>query len=111
VTIARSRACDAVRRRRSEGEGVAAKDGIDRSDPASLIEQGESCRIIMRALERLPADQLSAIQSAFYGGMTHIEIARQQQIPLGTVKTRIRSGIRRLRDMLSDQEQEKAKRL
>jgi RNA polymerase sigma-70 factor, ECF subfamily len=52
------------------------------------------------ALAQLPADQREPIELGFFGGVTHEEIARRTGVPLGTVKTRIRSGLRRLRSTL-----------
>jgi RNA polymerase sigma-70 factor (ECF subfamily) len=45
----------------------------------------------------LPQEQRAPIEMGFFGGITHEEIARRTGIPLGTIKTRIRSGLRRLR--------------
>jgi RNA polymerase sigma-70 factor (ECF subfamily) len=55
---------------------------------------------VRRALATLPDEQRSPIEMGFFGGITHEEIARRTGIPLGTVKTRIRSGLRRLRGEL-----------
>jgi RNA polymerase sigma-70 factor (ECF subfamily) len=52
---------------------------------------------VRSALAALPPEQRSAIEMGFFGGITHEEIARRTGIPLGTIKTRIRSGLRRLR--------------
>jgi len=55
---------------------------------------------VRAALATLPDEQRSLIEMGFFGGITHEEIARRTSIPLGTVKTRIRSGLRRLRSTL-----------
>ena len=55
---------------------------------------------VRRALLTLPAEQRSPIELGFFGGITHEEIARQTATPLGTVKTRIRAGLRKLRTAL-----------
>jgi RNA polymerase sigma-70 factor (ECF subfamily) len=51
-------------------------------------------------LSQLPDEQRSAITLAFFGGLTHEEVARCQAVPLGTAKTRIRLAMRRLRQLL-----------
>jgi RNA polymerase sigma-70 factor (ECF subfamily) len=55
---------------------------------------------VRSALESLPPEQRQPIELGFFGGLTHDEIARQSALPLGTVKTRIRAGLKRLRTSL-----------
>lgn len=55
---------------------------------------------VRSALAHLPPEQREPIEMGFFGGLTHDEIARRTGIPLGTIKTRIRTGLRRLRDSL-----------
>jgi RNA polymerase sigma-70 factor (ECF subfamily) len=57
---------------------------------------------VRAALAELAEEQRSIIELGFFGGITHEEIARRTGIPLGTVKTRIRTGLRRMRDALSE---------
>ncbi len=57
---------------------------------------------VRSALALLAPEQREPIEMGFFGGLTHDEIARRTGIPLGTVKTRIRSGLRRLRESLAD---------
>jgi RNA polymerase sigma-70 factor (ECF subfamily) len=54
------------------------------------------------ALSSLPTEQRAPIEMGFFGGVTHQEIARQTGTPLGTVKTRIRAGLRTLRNRLGE---------
>jgi RNA polymerase sigma-70 factor (ECF subfamily) len=56
--------------------------------------------LVRSALAHLPPEQREPIEMGFFGGITHEEIARRTGIPLGTVKTRIRAGLRRLRASL-----------
>ena len=53
-------------------------------------------------MRQLPQDQREAIDFAFLAGMTHVEIAERLSVPLGTVKTRIRLGMNRLRNILQE---------
>ena len=103
LMIARSRAIDRVRSRRGlpplapDGEkGLAAMP-----DPADTPElqalSAEQVLRLKRALDTLPLQQRMAIQLAFYEGLTHVEIAERLEEPLGTVKTRIRLGLLKLR--------------
>jgi RNA polymerase sigma-70 factor (ECF subfamily) len=61
---------------------------------------GEELSHVRSAVHGLPADQRQAIELAFFGGLTHHEIAEQLREPLGTVKARIRRGMLKLRDSL-----------
>ena len=54
------------------------------------------------ALAKLPLEQRSLIEQGFFGGVTHQELARRTDTPLGTVKTRIRSGLKRMRETLGE---------
>jgi RNA polymerase sigma-70 factor (ECF subfamily) len=55
---------------------------------------------VRSALAALSDDQRTAIEMGFFGGITHDEIAQRTGIPLGTIKTRIRTGLRRMREAL-----------
>ncbi|MBI4637123.1 MAG: sigma-70 family RNA polymerase sigma factor [Candidatus Rokubacteria bacterium] len=105
VMRARTRAIDRVRsiRRRSEtfvapvDEAVAAAPEQPGGDAA---EQAEDRGIIRTALERLAPTQREVLELAYYGGLTQTEIAERLKQPLGTVKTRIRLGLERLREIV-----------
>jgi RNA polymerase sigma-70 factor (ECF subfamily) len=103
--ITRTRAIDRVRavRRRSAtfvrpaDEGLApapVEAGGDAAEPA------EDRGIIRTALQALPQPQGEVIELAYYAGLTQTEIAERTRQPLGTVKTRIRLGLERLRDVV-----------
>ena len=105
VTRARTRAIDRIRstRRRSEtfvaplDEAFAATLGEPTPDAA---ERAENRGTIRSALDRLPGAQREVIELAYYAGLTQTEIAERLKQPLGTVKTRIRLALERLRDVV-----------
>jgi RNA polymerase sigma-70 factor (ECF subfamily) len=107
VILARSRAMDR-RRSRAARMRTAVKveelhDVISRQpSPESLAIASQSSRSVMRALEAVPLEQRQALELAFFGGLSHSEIADKLGEPLGTVKTRIRLGVGRLRELLKD---------
>ena len=57
---------------------------------------------VLEAMNQLPEAQRTCVELAFFSGLTHVEVAEQLDIPLGTAKTRIRTGLLRLRDLLGD---------
>jgi RNA polymerase sigma-70 factor, ECF subfamily len=101
---ARSRAIDHLRfesrKKRSHGGDVQplAEATADPHDVLELREQGESLRA---ALAALTPDERQAIETTFFAGLTHAEAAARLNQPLGTIKTRIRSGLHKLRRMLA----------
>ncbi|HXG34937.1 MAG TPA: sigma-70 family RNA polymerase sigma factor [Bryobacteraceae bacterium] len=105
VMLARSRAIDRLRSRAGERKREQPLPGKDVlrgiADPEQETLAAERRRIIVEALARLADGQREAIELAFYEGLTHAEIAERLGQPLGTVKTRIRSGMMRLRALLA----------
>ncbi len=69
-------------------------------EPGTALERQEAEGQLRAALELLPEEQRSAILRAFFDGWTHLQIAERQGIPLGTAKTRIALGMKRLRSLL-----------
>ena len=106
MLLARSRSLDNRRKvgRRKMGsvEAVGANPVAVGEDADSRTLLAEAIGRARSALEKLPVEQKSAIQMAFYGGWTYAEIAERQGEPLGTVKTRIRLGMQKLRDLLAE---------
>lgn len=107
LTIARSRALDrvrTVRRQREEPlEGDAENDVLQLasdSDPAVDAEAAERRRVVLAALATLPSEQRQALELGYYAGLSQSEIAERTAQPLGTVKTRMRLGMQKLRDHL-----------
>lgn len=106
--IARTRAIDRLRSRRQ-----AAFEGLDHADPAvsggspeRVLDRARQARELRRALEALPRMQREVVDLAFFEELSHTEIAGRTGQPLGTVKTRIRRGLRTLRETLADQRSE-----
>ena len=105
ATAARSRAIDALRARRGNPDaGEDVEQALLAADPADEPEArtalGQRAELVRSALESLPADQRAALELSFFNGLSHAEIAERLQEPLGTVKTRIRSALLRLRERL-----------
>jgi len=101
---ARSRAIDRLRfenrKKRSDGDGVhpLAEAAADPHDVIELRQQGEALRA---ALASLTPGEREAIETTFFAGLTHAEAAALLKQPLGTIKTRIRSGLHKLRRALA----------
>lgn len=107
LTFAHRRAVDRVRRDRShhdrvrKAEQYAGPEAIV-GDPTESVEAEEITVRVRRALSGLPAMQREALELAYFGGHTYPEVAATLGVPLGTVKTRIRQGMIRLRERLED---------
>jgi len=107
MMIARTRILD---RLRSRSAGVILKpvgDNLpevpDAEDwPEDLAVSREDAVNVRRALAELPHDQKHAIELAFFDGLTHVEISEKLNVPLGTIKTRIRLGLLKIKDYLQE---------
>jgi RNA polymerase sigma-70 factor (ECF subfamily) len=104
TVIARSRALDRLRRA-SAGTASSGPDPLAAiPDPTPSVElmaaSAEQVVAAREALAALPADQRAALELAYYEGLTQAEIAARTSTPLGTVKTRIRTGLQRIRDAM-----------
>jgi RNA polymerase sigma-70 factor, ECF subfamily len=112
LTIARSRALDRLRSRRrlredplddataSEAD-TSAPTPTAPSDPLADAEHAERSRIVRAALADLPVEQREALELGYFGGLSQSEIAEQTGQPLGTIKTRMRLALQKLRERLS----------
>jgi RNA polymerase sigma-70 factor (ECF subfamily) len=102
VRIARNRAIDRLRANAVRLRAVeSAPEPEPAASPESSASVSERQRAVARALESLPADQRVLIEQAYFFGLTQSELAERFKLPLGTVKTRIRSGMFALRERLS----------
>ncbi|MGE0439069.1 MAG: RNA polymerase sigma factor [Gemmatimonadales bacterium] len=109
--ICRSRAIDFVRSRTRQAratEAAALADpgrapamGSERTDPDTSMLEDERARRVAAALAALPTPQREAISLAYFEGLSHSEIAERLGAPLGTVKTRVRAAMEKLRDSLA----------
>lgn len=105
LSVARNRAVDEVRsrgrrRRREAPPELDPEDTpslVDDEDPAYAAQLADDRALVVGALRSLPPEQRRALELAYFGGMTQQEIATALGQPLGTVKTRIRLGMRKLR--------------
>ena len=109
--IARNRAIDRLRARRVRGnvaiEPAAHADDarrsgepVTRDTPETLLEGRATAGAVRTALATLTPAQRALIEAAFFEGYTHSELATRFGVPLGTVKTRIRTGLAAMRDRL-----------
>ncbi len=103
VRIARNRAIDrlranAVRLRAVEEAPVAVEQAVT---PEMHVTQTEQQRAVACALDALPPEQRVLIEQAYFLGLTQSELAERFKLPLGTVKTRIRTGMLALREQLA----------
>lgn len=94
--IARNRAIDALRKRHPETDVENVILSVE-PDLAGEAERARALEKVRGALGVMPPAQRSALEMAFFEGLTHTEIAAKTGEPLGTVKTRIRSGLLALR--------------
>jgi len=104
--MARSRALDRWRTVSSRTRLVETREHLPEhptapaSSPENLAVDRQTRFFIRSSLEQLPAEQREAIQLAFFEGLSHADVAARSGLPLGTVKTRIRLGLLKLREQL-----------
>jgi len=107
INIARSRAIDKIRSIRRMEKSFVLTDDPARAESSDNVEssvaESEARMAMNSALANLPETQRRVLELAYFGGLTQTEIATRLAEPLGTVKTRMRSGIQRLREMLGAQ--------
>lgn len=110
-SLARHKAIDLVRREANVRKRTADVD-LELEEAADDVDQEAWQRIrrerVLEAITHLTPLQREAVELAFFGGLTHVEVAERLGIPLGTAKTRIRSALLRLRDLLGDSVSEMA---
>lgn len=107
VMIVRNKAIDRLRaRQRGERLRERAEQSLVQETDESSAEAPtlrERSTIVRSALQQIPQEQREALELAFFGGLTHEEIADRLTTPLGTIKARIRRGLLKLRDFLHEE--------
>ncbi|MGE5151317.1 MAG: sigma-70 family RNA polymerase sigma factor [Rhodospirillaceae bacterium] len=107
-TIARNKRIDLLRRSRPE---IAAEDWLtvyaaDEPDADKSVSAGQTYMRMKELMQGLSADQLLVIRKAFFEDKTHTAIAEELALPLGTVKSRIRLALGKLREALEREDKE-----
>ena len=104
---ARSRAIDRLRfenrKKRSYRDDLQPVEAVAEPDPVDVLETQQQRELLRQALSILTADERQAIETTFFGGLTHVEAATRLNQPLGTIKTRIRSGLGKLRNTMTQE--------
>jgi len=105
--IVHHRAIDHLRRatvhdkRRASDEGMEERfEARERTD--TEVARRDEAQTVRRAMETLPADQCQVIELAYFGGFTHTEIADMLEAPVGTIKGRMRLGLKKMRAQLGE---------
>lgn len=108
LAIVRNRAIDAIRRSSSRIPRLDADDdGVLEAQPSDERTDGEvlrneRARVVRGALKALPDDQSQVLGLAYFGGFTHREIADLLDVPLGTIKGRMRLGLEKMRTSMDE---------
>lgn len=112
LTITRSRALDRIRAKRRRPEDATLDDVPEAAAPggsaADAVVADETGRTVRAALEELPVEQRQAIELAYFNGLSQSEIAEKTGLPLGTVKTRMRLAMNKLRERLASLKEARA---
>jgi RNA polymerase sigma-70 factor (ECF subfamily) len=88
-------------KRRASDEGMEERfEARERTDVE--VARRDEARVVRHAMQALPSDQSQVIELAYFGGFTHTEIAEMLETPVGTVKGRMRLGLKKLRDRLGE---------
>ncbi|MEO7932167.1 MAG: sigma-70 family RNA polymerase sigma factor [Chthoniobacterales bacterium] len=110
LTLTRNKSIDRLRslqrraRLRDQVENeTEIKSSLGQRDSSDEVDSLEKGKIIRAAVMQLSQEQREAIEMAYFGGLTQIEIASRLDQPLGTVKARIRRGMMRLKDLVENQ--------
>lgn len=105
LTVVRNRAIDVLRARDSRPKVVATLDDVGSltsgdDDPADAAVRGIEAAAVRSAMAGLPTEQRETVELAFFAGLSYPEVAERTGAPLGTVKSRMRLAMERLRGML-----------
>lgn len=105
-TMTRHKAIDLVRKEANVARRQAPETALESRASEHDVDHEAWLNIrrdrVQTAVSQLPEAQRTCVELAFFRGLTHVEVAEELAIPLGTAKTRIRTGLLRLRDLLGD---------
>jgi RNA polymerase sigma-70 factor, ECF subfamily len=109
LSAVHNRAVDALRRTGAKAGRDVSDEGIAERLPArdatdAEVERREESRRVRSALDELPPDQRQVIELAYFGGLSHSQIAEMLELPPGTVKGRMRLGLTKMRQALGEAE-------
>jgi RNA polymerase sigma-70 factor (ECF subfamily) len=108
MSVVHHKAVDGLRRRRGQVLREFSLDfespSLEATDLWTEVANDLDREVLDRALAQLPDEQRQTIEMAYFEGYTQVEIAELRLVPLGTVKSRIRIGMQKLRDILLPQE-------
>lgn len=109
LSAVHNRAVDALRRTGAKTGRDVSDEGIAERLPArdatdAEVERRDESRRVRGALDELPADQRQVIELAYFGGLSHSQIAEMLELPPGTVKGRMRLGLTKMRQALGETE-------
>ncbi len=105
MILCRNRCIDALRRTEKNKQRSAVLDEnyfltTDKDSPLEIADHNEMRALLQKSLSDLPSEQRTLIELSYFEGFSQSEISKQLNLPLGTVKTRIRLGMLKLRDVI-----------
>jgi RNA polymerase sigma-70 factor (ECF subfamily) len=100
ITRARELAIERMRAVRRRRDALPFGNGTPSAASAEPVDRAVDRSVLSRVFERLPDPQREALELAYYGGLTQTEITARLKQPLGSVKTRLRLSLERVRDMV-----------
>lgn len=109
LSVVHHRAIDKLRGRQSRPQGLSLDEGLavpDRTDVWRDVAGRLDAQAVKQALDTLPPEQRQTIELAYFKGNTQAEIAELMQVPLGTVKGRVRLALHHLKDLLAGHQAE-----
>jgi RNA polymerase sigma-70 factor, ECF subfamily len=106
ITMSRSRSLDRLRSQKSNQQKVQriqtfSDDVLNYNPPLEFVTVEERSNMVREALKQLSAEDRQLLETAYYGGLSQSEIAKRDGIPLGTVKSRARQALKKLRTALN----------
>jgi RNA polymerase sigma-70 factor, ECF subfamily len=108
LTVTRYAAIDALRAAQRQLDTLASSIDDEIAPQLPNTPDWQDGQLLRRLLTQLPPDQAKVIDLAFFGGMTHQDLSETLKLPLGTVKTRLRLGLQKLREMWLTESPEKS---